>query len=471
MKILLINPPANVFEKPDFGELWGNVRHTFTSDNILVHAINHGLLSIGSYLKKHGHNVTILDLSYNPNGENNNYNAFLRLESFLDNKQFDIAGISSQSGYDYLESLECVKIVKSILQKCVTIIGGQHAGFLGKIPLQESKFLDILIKGEGEAPFLSICSGIKLKDIPGIVYRESDIIYVNDGIMKPVDLTELRLDYDLYPNFSDFAPIVEESRGCPCNCNFCTNRKIYPNGIRFKPAKQIYEELCEVLDLWGEKVYSQMIIFSAAQFGHNVKNTLELIELITPLKITWTAEFRVDSQLVEYLDVLYASGLRLMALGLESADENILRLMNKTNNPKYYLKKCSELLKKASIYSSLVARLNLMFYIGESSESILNTLQFLIQHKKYIDAIYVTPVYFNPGTQIMENEATYHSKYGVRICANDYWKKRHLFFCDPSAEFEFKELIIFSSLLEKLFSSDYGWGVTEGTHFFHGEEK
>lgn len=470
MRILLVNPPANVIEKPDFGELWGSVQHTFTSDNILVHAINHGLLSIGSYLKHHGHDVTILDLSYNQNDSSNNLDRFARLKACLASIKFDVAGISSQSGYDYLESLECATIVKQAQPKCTTIIGGQHAGFLGEIPLQENNSIDILIKGEGEAVFLAICAGVELKNIPGIVYRDKDCICVNDGIMKPVDLTELRLDYTLYPNFSDFAPIVEESRGCPFDCHFCTNRKIYPGGIRYKPAEQIYEELLTVLDLWGEKAYSQMIIFSAAQFGHNIENTLKLVKLITPLNITWTAEFRVDSNLVNYLDVLYASGLRLMALGLESADESILKLMNKTTSPKMYLKKCDELICKASKHIDLVVRLNIMFYVGENSNTILNTLNFLIEHKKHIDAIYVQPIYFNPGTKIMEYEDDYSSKFGTKLHTTDYWKKRHLFFCDPSSSFKFQELIVFSSILEKLFSSEYGWSVTEGTHFLHKEK-
>jgi len=470
MNILLVNPPANVIEKPDFGELWGTVQHTFTSDNILVHAINHGLLSIGSYLKKHGHNVTILDLSYDPNNVDNASNAFARLKICLNNVKFDIVGISSQSGYDYLESLECATIVKQVQPKCTTIIGGQHAGFLGKTPLQENNSIDVLIKGEGEAVFMAICAGEELKTIPGIVYRDKGRICVNDGIMKPVDLTELRLDYTLYPNFSDFAPIVEESRGCPFDCHFCTNRQIYPAGIRYKPAEQIYEELLTVLELWGEKAYSQIIIFSAAQFGHNIENTLKLVELITPLNITWTAEFRVDSKLSDYLDVLYASGLRLIALGLESADESILKLMNKTTNPKIYLKKCDELIGKASKYIDLVIRLNIMFYVGESTSTIL-TLNFLIEHKNYIDAIYVQPIYFNPGTKIMECEDDYSSRFGTKLYTNDYWKKRHLFFCDPSSKFKFQELIVFSSILEKLFSSEYGWSVTEDMHYLHKEKK
>lgn len=218
-KLILINPPALIEKVPiqQSGTL-------FIPEGMLITAMNPGILSLATYLDDKNFDISILDLSLEQDYD--------RLEKRIKNLSSPFVGISSTSGFDYIESLKIASMVKKNDPTCKILFGGQHAGPLGKIVLQDNEVVDAVIRYEGEITLEKILNSQRknnrdIFNLPGVVFRDGQKIKEVVGRPKIVDLNDLPpLKYELYPDYLKFTPFVEESRGCIFKCKYCTSNTI-----------------------------------------------------------------------------------------------------------------------------------------------------------------------------------------------------------------------------------------------------
>jgi len=452
--VLLVNPPM-LLEKPDFGQAGA----LFTPENLKMAAINPGLLSIATYLDSKGIPVVICDLSIAED--------FNILRQIIENFKPDIIGISSMSAFDYIETLNCLKIAAEERPQALRVAGGQHIGMLGVSALIDSPELQVLAKYEGEKVMEDIVLHIQnnqpLSDIAGIVVREGTDIHDSSRISDLVPLDNIPpLKYELYPNFRQFTPFVEESRGCPARCEYCTSARMNRGKIRYKNIEHFEVEINRAIDLWGkDHVFATL----AASFGMRSKPTLELAKVFSRVNVKWTTEFRADCNWEAYLDQLYEAGLVVVNVGMESASPEILINMNKTKNPEYYLAKTRQLVKRISQMPKLALRLNVIFYVGETPKTVKETISFLVENAYGIASVLYSPVFITPGSELEKNFQRYEEKYGARLVSSPYWDRRRLKLCQPSKYFSFEESVYTSNALEKVFSTPEGWFASEAYHY------
>lgn len=452
--LLLVNPPS-LIEKPDIGYGGGVLSHTEISQKLRVLAMNPGILSIASDMAHRGYSVKIVDLSVSNN--------FHELEKQLHNNRFRVIGVSSTSGFDYVECLKCLELSKKLSPHSLTLIGGQHAGPLAEKVFIDTSFLDIVCIYEGENVVGEILQGKDLNEINGIAYKTGGKVIVNEKHPIPQNLDELpALNYKLYPSFRSFAPFIEESRGCYAKCEYCTSSHMNKGEIRFKSVDRILEQIEGAVRLWGK---NNIYILSAATFGVDQKRLQEIAEGLKQIGIFWTTEFRADLPWHRHLNLLCNSGLKVAVVGMESASPEILLRMKKTAVPERYIESAEKIIAEAKRNKDLVLRLNLMFYIGETPETLKETLGFLIKNSYGIDAVLYTPVFVNPGTLLHKRFGEYEKRYGAKLIRSAYWNRRHLYLCHPSNYFSFQESLSFCDFMEKLFSSEKGWFESEKFHY------
>ncbi len=111
------------------------------------------------------------------------------------------------------------------------------------------------------------------------------------------------------------------SRGCPYTCGYCpylVNAK-----YRFRSPENVVEEIEYLIRKYGIKG----ITFRDPVFTFDRKRALEIADLILRrgLDIRFGIEARTDKLDDELLKVLYRAGLRSVEIGIESANEKILR--------------------------------------------------------------------------------------------------------------------------------------------------
>ena len=415
--------------------------------------VNLGLLSVASYLDAKGFSVKILELV-------GHHDELPLIRQTIEQEQPQCVGISCISCFTYPKLKAYAKLIKSIDQGIVLLAGGQHISSIPQIAMEEIPELDCVVRGEGEYACHQIMrcvrEGQSCAEVPAIVYRDGNTIVDNTGLPgERVDLDALPfLRYDLYPNFYEYQPHVEVSRWCAFNCYFCTSRSM-SSGIKDKSMSRFVDELEHVVSLYAQHGVSSsdlQFFFACSTFGLKRSRIEEFVRIMQErrLKIRWRTETRIDAPVIEYLKELADVGLGVIDLGLESGSPQMLQVMNKCKKPWDYLIRASEFIARASDVPGLLVKINLVFYAGETPDTIRETVSFLMLHAELIDSVSAGPVVVYANAPIADKLPEYEKEFGTSVVEGEFWKKVHARPINPSNSLSFDQLNNLSLMLAKM---------------------
>ncbi len=260
--------------------------------------------------------------------------AFEDFSRFLKSSRTDLVGISSMTGA-FNNALELAKIAKKY-DKYV-VMGGYHPSALHDDVLK-SEYVDAVIVGEGEETFKELVLKGPSKDVAGLAFKENGGITFNgfrptiknlDTVphplrrIRPVRFGEEGDDYSI--------ETIYTSRGCPWSCTFCANDSVNKKW-RGRSPENVVEELNAIHDPKRKK----LLKIWDANFLTNVKRVEKICDLMIDRGLTnfkiWTETRAGDIVRAEdIMDKLYRVGLRHISLGIESPNEETLKLMKKKN--------------------------------------------------------------------------------------------------------------------------------------------
>lgn len=419
-----------------------------------------GLLSVASFLHSKNLDVKILDLS-------NNQNTTDQLRLIIEKNRPRLVAISCISGYSYPTLQEYSKLIKTIDPSIYILTGGQHSGPLGEIVLNETPTIDCVIRYEGEILTWKVFEAVilnkyEVSEIPGIIYRNNEILSTEDSSIQ-LDINNLPfLNYNLFPNHSKYVPRIEESRGCPYDCSFCSNAAVFTRNVRYKTADRLIEELLYIHEQFGRPATFRFYLISK-NYGLNEEVTLDFAAKVKelPFDVEWRTQSTVDVFNPDILAQLSEAGLRMIDLGLESASVQMLLNMNKTNKrPTQYLEKAVDIITKAADIPNTKVKFNLLLHPGETATTLAETLEFLFRWRQYIDAVTASPVMIDPGAPIWHNMEYYEQNFGTRLLRNDFWDSIHIYPADPSSDLTFEQANTMSTIISKMFQSKEAYYAT-----------
>ncbi|XOF33762.1 MAG: B12-binding domain-containing radical SAM protein [Candidatus Electrothrix sp. YB6] len=340
------------------------------------------------------------------------------VESFLDSPDVhnaSIIGISCVGYSQLLMTLMMGKALKENTKKTVVVGGTVLYRLLDRTSIPSRWFtiyFDIVVKREGEIPCSAIlnnnCAGKALtEDVPNIYFMESGNTVFNGEFSH--DYRNISVDVD--PDFSDIdfekyftsevtLPILSY-RGCYWGkCEFCTHSEVYGGKFNYVKTRQLLERI--------ERLSNK---YRVSNFCFNDEamppRLLRDIGRVFPTKKqsgwSFSGIMRFEESFSkEIFSNLYEKGFLVMYVGLESASERVLGLMNKTNFP-----------SKDTIKKNLIAAADSGIFIncftffgfpGETHEDAKETYDFVINNSKHIGSFgtgsflleYGSPVFYNP---------------------------------------------------------------------------
>lgn len=311
------------------------------------------------------------------------------------------------------------KIFTKVSQKfrgiAVTIAGGPE---ITAHPQYFSSF-DYVVSGEGESTVPELVH--KLITNPSV--KANKVIFPKQSC-NPQELTSPYLDGTLDPE--EYGGVLWElARGCPFKCSYCYESK-GEKSVRLFPMERIESEL----KLFAQKKVPQVFVLDPT-YNANKKRAVDMINLIaryTPDTFYYfeaRGEF-IDRELARAFTKIPCA----LQIGLQSADENVLKLVNRPFNKKAFVRNLGFLNEEGVVFG-----LDLIYGLpGENFRGFKDGVDFAVG--LYPNNLEIFRLSVLPGTDLYERaeelhltfepEAPYHIIHTNLFSKDDLLKAEHI---------------------------------------------
>ena len=274
-------------------------------------------------------------------------------------------GITCITGPQIAEAVYIAKIVKDRYPGLPIVWGGWHANIMTEQTLQSS-VVDIIVRGQGEITFTELIECLvnngDLSQISGISYKRngkavhnSERPFTDINSFSPIPYHLINVDefihsgscYCQVDGFGERSIDYFSSLGCPNNCQFCATPVAYKRRWYAKSPSLVIKELGFLKQEHG----IDSVIMRDDNVFVNKKRVLEICRLLVEnnLQINigyadGTADL-LASYTDEELKMIRRAGMSHVFIGVESGDEETLKLMRKRITPEQVVtvaKKCWE---------------------------------------------------------------------------------------------------------------------------------
>ena len=385
-----------------------------------------GLAYIGSYIKKYGFDYTAIDAcgeslskvrKLEPNSDL--IVQGLSMEEVINKvpKDVKIVGLTSLFSHAWFLARTIAKKIKKIYPNCIIVVGGEHPTATIKNTL-ENDFIDIVVYGEGEEIFLELIQHLdqkkNFKYIKGIAYKDDQ----NKIIINERRERVFKIDDIPYPDWDNWSirnyiehqqisgvnlgrgiPILG-TRGCPYECTFCSNDKMWTKRFIMRSAKSIVDEMQYMKQKYNVSSFS----FMDSTFIVNNKKVIDYCNELIKRKLNVSYQLpagtrceAIDQKLVEVLD---KSGLEKLSLAPESGSEEIRIIVKKKINYKKFIEAVKLLCKsKISVTCFIVVG-----FPQDDKKTIWDTIKLIFKLAVLgVDDITVSQFTPYPGSEIYDD--------------------------------------------------------------------
>ncbi|MBF0199353.1 MAG: B12-binding domain-containing radical SAM protein [Planctomycetes bacterium] len=388
-----------------------NPRPEWKKEKTLIY-FNIGLCQVATHVENLGYEFDILDFSVNPMTRS----AF---SEAIQKRPYDIVACGGML-HTLWQISEITDLVKAIRPDIKVIIGG-YSTMLSDNKALEWTQADAAIRGEGEYAFEDVLKciekGDSFKGIPGVSYRENDVLY-HAEVRKP----DTNLDTKGIPNWNlfdvesyvksgqnmqnhhlgslshhRFFPIVT-TRGCPFACTFCSNTKVIRDNNPYRThSPEFVADM--ILKLYHEYDINHFKFVDELSFL-NVSYVRKMAKAIKELKIdaTYEAICRVGlfaEKDYEIVADLKLAGFNRLFYSIESGSPRILQLMKKRIDLDGFLTQ-KKLLDRAGIKSSTNV---IVGYPTETEEDIKMTFDICLEAGILPSVCFLLPI---PGSEMYD---------------------------------------------------------------------
>ncbi|MDA2933720.1 B12-binding domain-containing radical SAM protein [Acidobacteria bacterium AH-259-D05] len=366
-----------------------------------------GLLYVGTVLRNKGFDVTLLDCPKEKF-------TFKDFKAFLREENYDVVGFRCYSrDHNYVN--HHLNIVRQVNPSALTLTGGPHPSALPEFVLSSMPSLDFAWKAEAEEglPELLSCFAEYGRDIPeNLLEKVPGLAWRNEKAGQAVvnqpsfgmDLDSYGIPaWDLaqpetYPGFTwdEYYPILT-TRGCPYPCTYCNTPGLSGRKLRHRSVEHVIEELSLLKSRYGVRRFSIIDDEFTLNKKYATRFSEALIESNLNLKWDCPVGVRLDSLNPDLLKVMEAAGCENLAVGIESGNERVQKLIKK----RVTVEKIRE--KAAMIADCSDIRIVGYFMIGfldETEEEIRDTIRLASQLRlRRANFNIVIPI---PGTAIFD---------------------------------------------------------------------
>ena len=268
--------------------------------------------------------------------------------------------------------------------------------------LQQGKAIDFVVRREFDYQIAKYAQGTPLEELPGVSYRKNgqivnnpegpaienldELPWVTKTYKRDLDITRYTVPFLLHPYLSFYT-----TRGCPALCTFCLWPQTHSgHRWRLRSTDDVANEARYALEQFPN---IKEIFFDDDTFNYRKERTIELCKKLKPLHFTWSCTSRVTTD-YETLKAMKEAGCRLLIVGYESGEQQILKNIKK-----------GATVEMAERFTANCKKLGLVIhgdYIiglpGETRETIRTTIEFAKRMDTETIQVSIAAPY--PGTEL-----------------------------------------------------------------------
>jgi radical SAM superfamily enzyme YgiQ (UPF0313 family) len=324
-------------------------------------------------------------------------------------------------------AMQLAKLIKMCDPSIVVVLGGPQATFMPGRALMQMPYVDVIIRGEGETVMPALVNCHKKQ---GDITKVKGIAFRLEGEIRETAAQPFVRNLDRLPSpyqtgvfrWSDHTgAAMLTSRGCTYNCNFCYTPRAFNRTIRVHSPHRVLADMNVCV-----KNGIRRFFFADPSFTFNKKRVRLIMRAI--IKKRWKIEIwcetRSDLVDAELLSLMAKAGVKYIAYGLESVDQEVNKALNKRIDLRQFVETI-RMTQSAGIEPEVFTLYGLPKQTRDSALRTLRFLQGLDVKISFNSAGQQLILFF--GTDVLDSPR----KYGIRL-----FKKRRPFYFSAGADFE-----------------------------------
>lgn len=295
-----------------------------------------GILYVSAYVKRaEVANVYTLNLNHVEGEE------YEILNSYITGYQINVVGVGGLSG-EYIDISRMVRLVKCINQEIYVVVGGGIMTADPETTMKAIPDVDFGVIGEGELTMaellVALGTGEHVEQVDGLIIRKGKRLLMTRKRIEIVDLDSLPFpDYEGFnyreylknnPDISDEGKKYSQvsvigGRSCKYNCTFC----FHPSGTTYR--QRSLDSIFAEINYLVEHYDISYIALREELFATDNRRVADFCRRMEKYDFDWSIQLRIDSINKELVDLLKGTRCRYVFVGVESADNEVLKSMRK----------------------------------------------------------------------------------------------------------------------------------------------
>jgi radical SAM superfamily enzyme YgiQ (UPF0313 family) len=325
-----------------------------------------------------------------------------------------LIGISIINISQLIPGLTLAKLIKKADPEIHINIGGSvFTRLVNEISNNKELFsvFDSVIVHEGETALLNLINHLEnkfdIRDIPNLIYKEGLEIKVNSLSSVGEDINSLPtpcfggLPLDKYLSPELVIPILS-SRGCYWNrCTFCDHGYGYSGKFRPRDVDMLFNDIKTLMDKYNTSYFT----FQDEGLAPKMMGALSDKLIESKMGISWLADSRFEAAFSSEIGKkLSLAGCKMLYFGLESANERVLKCMDKGILKENVVKICRDC-RDAGIWSHLF----LIFgFPTETLKEARETMDFILTNNDRIRSMSFGSFQLTRHSKVYENPSSFH---------------------------------------------------------------
>ena len=319
-------------------------------------------------------------------------------------RDYDLAVLHT-SAPSFVSDVATIKALKAVNPGLKAGLVGAKVAVDPDGSLKASPAIDFVARNEFDFTIKEVAEDRPWSEIAGLSYRNASGVIVHNeerAILENMDLLPFvtpvyKRDLDIDNYFIGYLQhpylSIYTGRGCKSRCTFC----LWPQTVgghryRTRSVGHVVEEIA-----WAQKAFPQVkeFFFDDDTFTDDLPRAEAIAKELRKLGVTWSCNAKANVPR-ETLKVLREGGLRLLLVGYETGNQQILYNIKKgmrTDVARKFTKDCREL--GITIHGTFIMGLP-----GETKETIEETIRFANEINPHTIQVSLAAPY--PGTFLFD---------------------------------------------------------------------